>query len=481
MTAFQAWASIFLLLYLGWLLYLTYRSYRNRALEPGTFFLANKSVRFLPSLLTFWGTYFSAAALIGGAGYYYIHGIGNFIFATLGYFILAVIAGTFGRRLWQMSRDYPDTRSPIQLYLKHFRSPWLELLFIGVSLVCMVPYLAAQITGFARMLESSLNLPYVWTAAVALVVIYIYSESGGLANIIKTDVIQATTTITGCLAVAIVFIGMFWAFDMGQFFADVDDVRSPSLLTLPGPEGLYSPATLIGLALLISVGATPMAHNAQRFMIVKDKRYLTIMMFVFPFMGIFLTVVAGTLGLGGAAMFPGLSSGDQIIGQVMSTVPPFLGAMALVGVICATMSTADSILLSIGFIVSEHWYRDKPEVSKKGILMLNRWFTLSIAIFAFIASVKPELVSELAFNAFGGMLQLAPTMFAGLYLPKIGPKWAAASSLVGIFILVGSKMSWFSALLPQGIPGYLLGFIGASLVIIVAGMVVPKAKVATTD
>jgi len=263
---------------------------------------------------------------------------------------------------------------------------------------------------------------------------------------------------------------------MTQFFADVDDARSPSLLTLPGPERLYSPSTLIGLALLISVGATPMAHNAQRFMIVKDKRYLTIMMFVFPFMGIFLTVVAGTLGLGGAAMFPGLSSGDQIIGQVMSAVPAFLGAMALVGVICATMSTADSILLSIGFIVSEHWYRDKPNVSKKGILMLNRWFTLSIAIFAFIASVKPELVSELAFNAFGGMLQLAPTMFAGVYIPRIGAKWAAASGLTGLTILVGSKISWFSPLLPQGIPGYLMGFVAASTVILAAVLLAPKPK-----
>ncbi len=469
MTDFQIWASIFLLLYLGWLLFLTIRSYRRPAKGLGEFFLAGKSVGFLPSVLTFWATYFSAAGLIGAAGYYYIHGVGNFIFAVLGYLILAIVAGTMGRRMWRLSRKHPDTRSPIQLYLKAFNSPKLELLFIAVTLVCMVPYLAAQITGFARMLESSLGLPYIVTAAIALVVIYIYSESGGLANIIKTDVLQASLTIIGCISVTIVFVGLYWAFDGAQFFADVDAAADPSLWSLPGPNGLYSITNIVGLALLISLGATPMAHNAQRFMIVKEERYLTAMMYIFPFMGLMLTVIAGTLGLGGAAMFPGLSSGDQIIGEVMATVPAVLGALTLVGVICATMSTADSILLSIGFIASEQWYRKDKNASSRGILKLNRWFTLSIAIFAFIASVRPELVAELAFNAFGGMLQLAPSMFAGLYLPYIGARWATASAAAGVLVLLGSKADWLGSLIPSEFPGYLAGFlVGCSIVAIPA-------------
>ena len=77
MTDFQIWTTIFLLLYLGWLLFLTIRAYRSPAKGLGEFFLAGKSVAFLPSLLTFWATYFSAAGLISAAGYYYIHGVGT--------------------------------------------------------------------------------------------------------------------------------------------------------------------------------------------------------------------------------------------------------------------------------------------------------------------------------------------------------------------------------------------------------------------
>ena len=208
-----------------------------------------------------------------------------------------------------------------------------------------------------------------------------------------------------------------------------------------------------------------MAHNAQRFMIVKEERYLTAMMYIFPFMGLMLTVIAGTLGLGGAVIFPSLSSGDQIIGEVMATVPAVLGALTLVGVICATMSTADSILLSIGFIASEHWYQKNKRVSPRRILLLNRWFTLFIAIFAFIASVRPELVAELAFNAFGGMLQLAPSMFAGLYLPYIGARWATASTAAGVVVLLAAKVGWLGPLIPSGFPDYLVGFVVACFLV----------------
>jgi Na+/panthothenate symporter len=235
MSAYVVWSAIFLGAYLIWLLVLTVLSMRAPKGELGEFFLADKNVGFIPSVLTFWATYFSAAALIGGAGYYYLNGVGNFYFASLGYLILAVVTGTVGRRLWRLSREYPEIRSPIQLYLRHFHSPALEVLFTVVTMFCLVPYMAAQITGFAWLTQSALGLPYIYTAAGALGVIYIYSESGGLKNIVSTDVVQSLMTIVGCIGVVVTFLWTYWAMDLGDFLSDVDAVSDPSLLTIPGP------------------------------------------------------------------------------------------------------------------------------------------------------------------------------------------------------------------------------------------------------
>ncbi|MEM8867617.1 MAG: sodium:solute symporter family protein [Verrucomicrobiota bacterium] len=467
MNSFVLWASIFLGSYLLWLILLTVKSMRTTPSELNEFFLAGKNVSFIPSVLTFWATYFSAAALIGGAGYYYINGIGNLYFASLGYCILAVITGTVGRKLWHLSREHPEIRSPIQLYLKHFNSPALEVLFVAVSLLCLVPYMAAQITGFAWLIESALGLPYIYTAAGALVIVFLYSESGGLKNIVRTDVVQSTMTIVGCIGVVIAFLWIYWSMDFGQFLKDVDAVVKPSLLSIPGPKGFYSPLIIVSLALLISLGAIPMAHNAQRYMIVHDPCTLKTLMWMFPVMGVFVTFVAAVLGMGGAVHFPGLESGDQVIGKVTAAVPPMIGALATVGIIAATMSTADSILLSVGFIVSEQWYREKPQTSAKTVLRLNRWCTLTVAIFAFIASIRPELVTELAFNAFGGMLQLAPAMIAGIYRIHIGKTTAFASALGGLAIVVLGNTPLYSKLMPILMPHYMCGFLVALTVVVV--------------
>lgn len=462
MNAYLLWSCLFLGGYLLWLVFLTVRSAKARQGALESFFLADRAVSFWPSLLTFWATYFSAAALIGGAGYYYLNGVGNFYFASLGYLILAVITGTVGRRLWRLSRAYPEIRSPIQLYLRHYQSPALEVFFVVVTLLCLVPYMAAQITGFAWLVQGALGLPYIYTAAAGLGVIYFYSAAGGLKNIVRTDVVQSLMTIIGCVGVVVCFLWLYWSLDFGQFLRDVDAVQQPSLLSVPGPKGIYSPMVIVGLAILISVGAVPMAHNAQRYMIVRDEVFLKRLMWMFPVMGIFVTAIAGVLGLGGAVHFEGLASGDQVIGEVTAVVPPFIGAMATVGIIAATMSTADSILLSVGFIVSEQWYRKDEYKDTASILRLNRWCTLAVAIFAFIASVRPQLITEFAFNAFGGMLQLAPVMFAGIYELKIRKSAAFVSVIAGLACVVLGAVGWLSF----AVPAYLVGFVVASLVLV---------------
>lgn len=465
MSSYIIWACVFLLLYLLWLISLTLQSWFGKPSTLGDYFLAGKDVGFIPSVLTFWATYFSAAALIGASGYYYIHGIGNFIFAALGYCILAIVTGTVGVRLWKLSRQYPEIRSPIQLYLRSFNSTQLETLFVIVSLLCLVPYMAAQITGFARLLESAIGLPYLWTAAGALVIIFLYSESGGLKNIIQTDVLQSLMTIIGCTGLVISFLWIYWNFDLIKFLADVDALNTPSLLDLPGPENLYTPTIIISLAVLISLGAVPMAHNAQRYMIVRELKYLKRLMYMFPIMGIFVTFIAMILGLGGAVHFPGLESGDQVIGRVTAVVPAALGALATIGIVASTMSTADSILLSVGFIVSEQKYRNNLTKDSNRIRFLNRWCIIAVSVFSFFASIRPSLVTELAFNAFGGMLQLAPVMFAGIYGLRITNTCAFCSVFGGLIIVVLGNTPLYTKLAFSTIPHYFVGFILAVFIL----------------
>ena len=130
-ASFKVWSTLLLLGYIAWLVFLTIRSWSQQKGDRTDFFLAGKSVRLIPSLFTFWATYFSAGAVIGAAGYFYIHGIGNLIFSCCAYIIIGILTGTAGKRLWKEARQYPDLRSPIQLFLRNYRSPFLECNYSG--------------------------------------------------------------------------------------------------------------------------------------------------------------------------------------------------------------------------------------------------------------------------------------------------------------------------------------------------------------
>lgn len=434
---FKTWSMVLLVAYIGWLLLLSIRSSRRPKGDPADFFLAGKSVGRIPSLLSFWATYFSAAAVIGAAGYFYIHGIGNLIFSCSAYTIMGISTATVGKKLWREARSFPHLHSPIQLFLRSYHSPLLEWCAVLITLVLLVPYLAAQITGLSRLMEGAFNLPYFLSASGALAIIYLYSETGGLKNIIKSDVVQALMTLIGIFSVAAILLYRHWRFNLIEFLRDVDKVSEPSLLSLPGPTGLYTVSTLLAISLFLSLGTLGMPHMAKRYIIVNDQSTLTMMAWIFPFMGFALILVSGTVGLGGAVQFPGLTGGDTIIGRVAATAPGILGAMALVGIIAATMSTADSLLLTFGFIVTEQVHRGQHQRETGRIYRFNKWFTLAVAILAYAGSVKPlALVADLAFISFSAITQLVPVFLAGLYELKLRVGFALCSIASGIGTLV---------------------------------------------
>ena len=179
------------------------------------------------------------------------------------------------------------------------------------------------------------------------------------------------------------------------------------------------------------------------------------------------------LGLGGAVHFPGLESGDQVIGRVTAAVPAAIGALATIGIVASTMSTADSILLSVGFIVSEQKYRNNSSQNYNQIRSLNRWCILTVTVFSFMASIQPSLVTEFAFNAFGGMLQIAPVMIVGIYEIRIAKIWAFISALSGLSIVVLGNTPLYGQLPFNEIPHYFVGFITA-IAMLVFGKICTK-------
>ena len=183
-------------------------------------------------------------------------------------------------------------------------------------------------------------------------------------------------------------------------------------------------------------------------------------------MGIFLITTTGIMALGGVIEFPGLESADAVVGRMLEIAIGPIGAIALLGVIAATMSTADSLLLSFGSVITEETAQAQSDRAPR--IRAGRYFTFVIAVFAFIASINPpNLVVQLVVLSFGGTFQLAPVYLAGIFKKPCHPIPAILSILCGVGTLV--VFQYF--VLPEsrlGLPPALWGFMVSSSIVIIS-------------
>jgi Na+/proline symporter len=161
---------------------------------------------------------------------------------------------------------------------------------------------------------------------------------------------------------------------------------------------------------------------------------------------------ASFLGLAATSMVPGLSD-SRLVLPIMATehLPYLVGVCVFLGVLGASMSTANGAILVIAVVLARNiWQRWSNEyVSDRKILFLSRILALPTAAAAcWIAYVKPEpgMLLVVAFDF----------VFAGSVTPLImGVYWRKATSQGAIACMAVGTVArlWFYFYIPFGVPG----------------------------
>ena len=463
------WLATVILLgfYTSWLLYKAVGYvYGGVSSDSESFFLGRRKFGKWKGLLTLFASFVSAGAVLGGVEFYYAHGISTLIHGVLLYWTIAAIVYYIGNIIWTRAKDKTEIKSPIQLILSPFDSIFAEWVAVILTIVFLVPYLSMQLVGMGVLLKTTFGWPYIFSVMVAMLVIYLYTASGGLDGVVTSDVVQIITLLS-MLGAAIWYVGA--NFDSITSFYRSVEAASPQLIEWPpgpGPQGFYTLPMLFSLVLMFSSIALTQAHMAKRLYITRDQKSLSFMSLGFGVMGTLLFLVLGFFGLSGAAIAD-VTEGGAIIGEVIQDVNILLGAGTLVGIIAATMSTGDSLLLAFGLIFSEQYYKNSPEQSGS-VVPLGHAVTLICAIVAvFISVQRPQYILDPLILSAGGTLQLAPAFLAGVFKWKV-PSWSLYSSmLTGLIIMLLFQWSLPTYGFHQSVIGLMAAFVvvGAGYVI----------------
>jgi SSS family solute:Na+ symporter len=457
MMSLGAWGVAWLALYLSGLAYLSVRARRypdsNKGIATNlSDFYKSTRNRLKPVVLvfTFAATLFSAFFMVGLPGFIYTHGLGTWAWVIFGDVVGMLVLYFVGKRFVLLVSENKDALSPLQIICPDSLS---RFLFIAVTAVFVIPYLAVQISGFGKLIESSTggDVSMFAASAVGLVIMIIYSIVAGVRGIAFSDLLQGVILL-GCVTI----LGVVVTSEAGGPFELLRNVQEqkPELLTAPGPSGLMTTGFLLtGFAIFVALPATQPQFLTRYLLIDTSDTEEALRYFKRVAIGMGGLIAIGTLfivpiTMSGVINNPDLTSGDKLLGSVLKDhqALAWLGGLFTVGVLAAAMSTADSILFSLGQIFSVDIYKKiiAPEATDEHMKRVSHIFIIGVALVGLLVGVaNSELIVFLARLTFEGTLLLLPAVVAGLWMKN---SWRHATTTS---IILGVMTYWI--LIEQGV------------------------------
>lgn len=421
------WISTIGLIYIG---ALGYCAYRGRSLNKGSesdYITAGSSLGPTLGFLTFSATLFSTFTLMGMPDFFRNHGVGAWIFLGVTDVAMAFVALWFGLhfRAHVRRNGFESVSKLLNQSYKSSLPSWVYLIGIFIFLV---PYVSIQIRGISVFLETVVpfDIPMaVWSIAI-LFSIFIYSGIGGLRAIVYSDAVQGVVLLIVTWVIAATCYNLLGG-NLSSVFSNVEKVDS-TLLSTPGPKGLFTTQFLLASFLVIVVMPISQPQLTMRIAILRSDSNLKLMAIAIGIFSLLVIMPAIVIGAYGSVFFSGRPATEFWEAVIVTNQAPVLASLAIVGLIAAAMSTADSQLFALGTEYGSVLKKNTPKrrnLNVKIILVLFSLCALGLSIlstndlvllarvsFAGTALLAPMIIVAIAKNANYGITIPAVTLSA---------------------------------------------------------------------
>lgn len=303
-------------------------------------------------------------------------------------------------------------------FLRGFRAIYLGV-FFNIMIMATVCLAGVKIAGVL------LDIPPLWTLAIASVVTVAYSALGGFKGVIITDFFQFLMAMVGSVWAAIYILGLPEVNGLDNLLAHEEVQGRLHLLPSFDNPAVYVPLLIVPLAIqwwsVWYPGAEPGGggYIAQRMLAAKDEKNAMGATLLFnvahyalrpwPWILVALAsiIVFPTLDSLQTA-FPNLDKNvindDLAYPAMLSFLPSGLLGLVVASLIAAFMSTISTHLNWGSSYIVHDWYQRfiKPEATEKELVTVGRISTLLLMAFAALLA----LALSNALQAFNILLQV---------------------------------------------------------------------------
>ena len=328
-----------------------------------------------------------------------------------------------------------------------------------IMIVFLVSYAAAQISAGGKALEGVLGFdPRAGAVAVALVVLA-YSIVGGLRASIWTDGAQSIAML---VAMGILFLaglqGVGGVSGAIEKWSDIPAFLNlfPDDLILPGVAGMV--LFVLGWMFAgLSVIGQP--HIMVRFMALDDERHMMrARAWYYLYFTLFYALATG-VGMLSRLYLPDLNSLDPELAlpkMALELLPPVLVGLILAGIFAATMSTADSLVLSCSAAMTHDLAEERLEspLAMKAATAITTFVALGLALSGSRSVFSLVILSwSTLASAFGPLLVLLAMK------RRVSEPVAITLMVLGISIALLWRfwLGWHTSIY-EGLPGMAVSF-----------------------
>jgi solute:Na+ symporter, SSS family len=403
----KTWLLVFGAAYAALLVYASVKSYRKgRTAEE--FMLAGSNIGMMLGVLTYAAALFSTFTFLGMPDLFRTHGIGAWVFLGVSDGAMVFFILWFGYHIRRRVRQY-GFRGVAGLIGRCYDSPRMGYLIFASSFIFLIPYVSIQIQGIGIFLNAAFPgaLPsWAWSAGIVAIML-LYSEIGGLKAIIFSDAIQGLLLLGVIWLIAGYCIAHFGG--IGPMFASIQEIN-PELLSTPGPKGLFTVQFFIASMVAILMIPVTQPQLTTRLVVMKNLKSLHRMAVAVGVFAILVILPTSFIGMYGADLYRNAGMDEFFSRTFLFDRPGFAGALALIGLIAAGLSTTNAQIFALGSELRGLMAGDEASVMRRT--------KLAIFFFAIIALVFSELIRDqialLARESFAGTALMGPMILLGV-------------------------------------------------------------------
>ena len=428
-----------------------------------TYFLGGREMGPWVSALSAGASDMSAWVLMGLPASIYAAGIGQAWIAiglAIGYAVSWIIEAP---RLRRFSIVANDSITIPQYLTNRFKSSSksLQIICAVIFLFAYTIYAASSMKACGTLFNTVLGINAQTAMYIAAAIIVAYTFLGGFSAVCWTDFFQ------GLLMLAALLIAPIFALALVNAGQGAETASS-----LPtGYWSLFSSWQDIVSGLGWGLGYFGMPHIIVRFMAVRSGREVrksATIGIIWNVLIIFFSVAAGCIG---HMLLGEISDSSTVFIQMVRKIfPAVISGILLSAILAASMSTADSQLLSSASAFASDVYKPvfrKNQASDQEMLWAGRFVVLLISIVAVIIAANPKsgTIMGLVENAWGVFgAAFGPAILLSLFWKRFNFGGAVAGILVGAAV----DILWLAFLKGLGvyeiIPGFIAGLIAAVVV-----------------